>query len=74
MPDEYSSEARRWAFMIDLFMMCADPSTGALMHLPAAGGVMDQGYTTMQALECLRSVMVEEKTKALKRKARRGKT
>lgn len=71
-PAEYAVAAQRWAYVIDLFLMCFDRSAGVLVHLPAAGGVLDQGYTTMQAFGVLEDVWEEERRKVVKR-GRRGK-
>jgi hypothetical protein len=55
---------------LDVFEVCVDVRYGNFLHLPAAGGVLDQPAKTMDGLKYLQSLLREKIADEEKKKFR----
>lgn len=68
-------DAGRWMALINAFLAAVDRKTGSLLHLPVAGGALEQPYKTMQVFQLLQGVFGEElKKQADAQVGKHGKT
>jgi hypothetical protein len=51
---------RKHETLFDIFEVCVDVRYGNFLHLPAAGGVLDQPVKTMDGLKYLQSLQREK--------------
>lgn len=63
--EETAEYYKKWAFLFDLFEWCKDYKTGALLHLPCSGGVLDQPAKTMSLLGVMKEVWLERLAESL---------
>lgn len=56
-----------WAVVVQAFLGAVNRENGTLVHLPYAGGVLEQPYKTMQVFSLLQSIFIEEIEKANKK-------
>lgn len=57
---ETSAPYQKWCGLFDLFEWAKDFRTGALIHLPASGGLLDQPAKTMAAFGVMREVWLKK--------------
>jgi hypothetical protein len=51
---------RKYGLLVATFLRCVSKENGEYLHLPYAGGAMDQPYKTMEAFDLLQNVYVEK--------------
>ena len=58
-PSDLQGLVPRWGMLISAFVAAVNPMSGALQHLPCAGGYLDQPCKTMDLWRLLQGVYIE---------------
>jgi len=70
---EIEAYAKKWALFFKLFYTAIDRKSGSILHLPFAGGIMEQPAKTMEILRYLQSLWIEKIAEEMDKASKRGK-